>query len=151
MARAFAPPSEIRTSIGGCDFTGAATIATIFKAASFTTTNWQQIVGVHNASGNLAGAGGVWRVSDNATWAGQGDIFYSTSDGGPGCYFLDGLVPDNVWCLLVVRKGAGTVQPRASLYRYDTSLWAHSAPTLAQVVADGGSPGPSGTVRFGEF
>jgi hypothetical protein len=151
MPRAFAPPSEIRTSIGACNFAGFTTIALIFKATAITATaDWQHLFGVHNASANLAGPGGIWRVSDNATWAGQGDIFYSTSDGGPGCYFLDGLVPNDVWCLLVVRKGAGTVQPRASLYRWDTDVWAHSAPYLAQAVADGGSAA-GGTVRFGQF
>lgn len=140
-------------SIGACNFTGASTVAAIVRCTD-TSTSWSFIVGAYNSTSNLAGFGGLWRVQDIAPWEGEGDLFYTTSDAGPGCYGLDGNVPAGStagWVLLVVKKASGTVMPRWSYYDYDLAGWVHGDPYVSQTVANGAAPGASGTVRFGEY
>lgn len=56
---------------------------------------------------------------------------------------------NDTWLIGAVSKAAGTVAPRFHKYVYATTTWtrANSGGTMA----DGGAPGASGTLRFGQW
>jgi hypothetical protein len=59
-------------------------------------------------------------------------------------YRTAGSLSTDVWYLLVLRKGSGSVTPRMSLYNYDTMSWTNS--NLSGTLANWTSPGTSGSM-----
>lgn len=56
---------------------------------------------------------------------------------------------NDTWLIAAVSKAAGTVAPRFHKYLYSTTTWVHA--NSGSTMADGGTPGASGTLRFGQW
>jgi hypothetical protein len=143
VARHFsAANDEIRCSLGGCNLTGAFTLAFIGKRGADGA--------YHGVMGNATtGSTMMVSVEIRDTTAPANSVALVVN-GGTEAHFsttLTWTVADGV-CLIVITKATGTVAPKAWKYRYDTDAWttATSATTVANQATQAG-----GTVRFGEW
>jgi hypothetical protein len=115
------------------------TVASIFRTDD-VTVDYQDQFSFHNSGGSF-----LWAALN--IHAGTSAIAWFTN--------TDGIGPDistGTWYLVVTRKATGTAPVRFSLYNYTSTTWTHanSVDTGGSAVslANGTSPGASGTIRF---
>lgn len=126
---------EIRCAIGGCNVTGAFTLAALHRV---TTAQVQPLFGTHTSASAVGAVLGV-----NAS------SFPSLSIGGTTLNGTEvgGAPTTGEWLLTVVSKASGTVAPRWHQYRFAEGVWRHAndGSTIGNPASQA-----SGTVRFGE-
>ena len=139
MVRRFTQASSeyITFGLGSCNIDcDGITIATIAKKV--TDGSWQTII-----TGQTSGALNRFQmqftdVNTLFMGAANGD---DSGSGGIAAALADG------WCLYVVSKDTGTVQPRMHKFVYSTKTWTHA--TQGTAFTNGTAPGVGGSIKIG--
>lgn len=130
---------SVQCALGGCNQTGAVTLACVFKRA---VNGVVHALVVNHDSGGTARAGMEIRAAVAPTNA----MTYSI--GGTGAFSTTTVLAADGWCVIVMTKTAGTTTPRYHFKKEAAAGWVHEN---ADKTLGNPTTQASGTVRFGEW